>query len=204
MDSVRLYIKGLQNTLDQLPEDQINQVIDLLHAARLERRQVFIMGNGGSASTASHFVCDLGKNTRQSELPNFKAIGLTDNMAIFSALANDEGYDSVFAQQLTSFVQPGDIVIGISASGKSPNVLRAIEVANRAGALTVGFTGFDGGLLGEMVQIHIHVPSDSIEHVEDIHLALEHMISQALRERAYAQGLAVDCQQVSQMTRRDC
>jgi D-sedoheptulose 7-phosphate isomerase len=204
MDSVRLYIKGLQNTLDQLPEDQINQVIDLLHAARLERRQVFIMGNGGSASTASHFVCDLGKNTRQSELPNFKAIGLTDNMAIFSALANDEGYDSVFAQQLTSFVQPGDIVIGISASGKSPNVLRAIEVANRAGALTVGFTGFDGGLLGEMVQIHIHVPSDSIEHVEDIHLALEHMISQALRERAYAQGLAVDSQQVSQMTRLDC
>jgi D-sedoheptulose 7-phosphate isomerase len=204
MDSVRLYIKGLQNTLDQLPEDQINQVIDLLHAARLERRQVFIMGNGGSASTASHFVCDLGKNTRQSELPNFKAIGLTDNMAIFSALANDEGYDSVFAQQLTSFVQPGDIVIGISASGKSPNVLRAIEVANRAGALTVGFTGFDGGLLGEMVQIHIHVPSDSIEHVEDIHLALEHMISQALRERAYAQGLAVDSQQVSQITRLDC
>jgi len=204
MDSVRLYIKGLQNTLDQLPEDQINQVIDLLHAARLERRQVFIMGNGGSASTASHFVCDLGKNTRQSELPNFKAIGLTDNMAIFSALANDEGYDSVFAQQLTSFVQPGDIVIGISASGKSPNVLRAIEVANRAGAFTVGFTGFDGGLLGEMVQIHIHVPSDSIEHVEDIHLALEHMISQALRERAYAQGLAVDSQQVSQMTRLDC
>lgn len=204
MDSVRLYIKGLQNILDQLPEDQINQVIDLLHAARLERRQVFIMGNGGSASTASHFVCDLGKNTRQSELPNFKAIGLTDNMAIFSALANDEGYDSVFAQQLTSFVQPGDIVIGISASGKSPNVLRAIEVANRAGALTVGFTGFDGGLLGEMVQIHIHVPSDSIEHVEDIHLALEHMISQALRERAYAQGLAVNPQQVSQLTRLDC
>ena len=204
MDSVRLYIKGLQNTLDQLPEDQINQVIDLLHAARLERRQVFIMGNGGSASTASHFVCDLGKNTRQSELPNFKVIGLTDNMAIFSALANDEGYDSVFAQQLTSFVQPGDIVIGISASGKSPNVLQAIEVANRAGALTVGFTGFDGGLLGEMVQIHIHVPSDSIEHVEDIHLALEHMISQALRERAYGQGLAVDPLQVSQITRLDC
>jgi len=204
MDSVRLYIKGLQATLDQLPEDQINQVIDLLHAARLERRQVFIMGNGGSASTASHFVCDLGKNTRQSELPNFKVIGLTDNMAIFSALANDEGYDSVFAQQLTSFVQPGDIVVGISASGKSPNVLRAIEVANQAGAVTVGFTGFDGGLLGEMVQIHIHVPSDSIEHVEDIHLALEHMISQVLRERAYAQGLAVDSQQLSQMRRLDC
>lgn len=204
MDQVRSYIEGLQKTLDQLPEDRINQVIDLMHTARLERRQIFIMGNGGSASTASHFVCDLGKNTRNSALPNFKVIGLTDNMAIFSALANDEGYESVFAQQLTSFVQPGDIVVGISASGKSPNVLRAIEVANQAGAITVGFTGFDGGLLAGMVQIHIHVPSDSIEHVEDIHLSLEHMISLALRERAYAQGLVIDPTMVNQMTRLDC
>ena len=204
MDSIRSYIEILQKTLDLLPEDRINQVIDLLHAARLERRQVFIMGNGGSASTASHFVCDLGKNTRFSELPNFKVIGLTDNMAIFSALANDEGYDSVFAQQLTSFVQPGDIVVGISASGKSPNVLRAIEVANKAGAVTVGFTGFDGGRLGDMVQIHVHVPSDSIEHVEDIHLSLEHMISQALRERAYSQSHALDPKLANEMTRLDC
>ena len=204
MDQVRSYIEGLQKALDQLPEDRINQVIDLMHAARLERRQIFIMGNGGSASTASHFVCDLGKNTRNSTLPNFKVIGLTDNMAIFSALANDEGYESVFAQQLTSFVQPGDIVVGISASGKSPNVLRAIEVANQAGAITVGFTGFDGGQLAEMVQIHVHVPSNSIEHVEDIHLSLEHMISQALRERAYAQDLVIDPTMINEMTRLDC
>lgn len=204
MDQVRSYIEGLQKTLDQLPGDRINQVIDLLHTARLERRQIFIMGNGGSASTASHFVCDLGKNTRYSSLPNFKVIGLTDNMAIFSALANDEGYESVFAQQLTSFVQPGDIVIGISASGKSPNVLNAIEVANQAGAITVGFTGFDGGHLAGMVQIHIHVPSNTIEHVEDIHLSLEHMISLALRERAYAQDLVVDPTLVNGLKRLDC
>ena len=204
MNLVRSYIDGLQKTLDQLPEDRINQVIDLLHTARLERRQVFVMGNGGSASTATHLVCDLAKNTRTSAMPNFKVIGLSDNMAIFSALANDEGYESVFAQQLTSFVQAGDIVIGISASGKSPNVLRAIEVANQAGAITVGFTGFDGGRLADMVQIDVHVPSNSIEHVEDIHLALEHMISQALRERAYAQGMAENPTLVTEMTRLDC
>lgn len=204
MDSVRSYIEGLQKTLDQLPEDRINQVIDLMHTARMERRQVFIMGNGGSASTASHFVCDLGKNTRTGSLPNYKVIGLTDNMAIFSALANDEGYDSVFAQQLTSFVQAGDVVVGISASGKSPNVLRAIEVANQAGAITVGFTGFDGGHLADMVQIHVHVPSNSIEHVEDIHLALEHMISQALRERGYAEAVSADPSLVNEMARLDC
>jgi len=204
MDPVRSYIEGLQKTLDLLPEDRINQVIDILHRARLERRQIFIMGNGGSASTASHFVCDLGKNTRSAAIPNFKVIGLTDNMAIFSALANDEGYESVFAQQLTSFVQPEDVVVGISASGKSPNVLRAIEVANQAGAITVGFTGFDGGYLANMVQIHVHVPSNSIEHVEDIHLALEHMISQALRERGYADAVVIDPTLVNNMTRLDC
>ena len=204
MGHIRSYIEGLQKTLDQLPEDRIHQVIEILHTARLERRQVFIMGNGGSASTASHFACDLGKNTRSAAVPNFKVIALTDNMAIFSALANDEGYESVFAQQLISFVQPGDIVIGISASGKSPNVLRAIEAANQSGAITVGFTGFDGGRLGDMAQIHIHVPSNSIEQVEDIHLALEHMISQALREQVYAEAVAIDPALVKEMTRWDC
>jgi len=139
------------------------------------------MGNGGSASTATHFVCDLGKNTRSPELPNFRVIGLSDNMAIFSALANDEGYENVFAQQLASFVQPEDIVIGISASGNSPNVLRAMVLANQRGARTVAFTGFDGGKLRSLAGIEIHVPSHCIEHVEDIHLVLEHLITKALK-----------------------
>jgi D-sedoheptulose 7-phosphate isomerase len=139
------------------------------------------MGNGGSASTATHFVCDLGKNTRSPHLPNFRVIGLSDNMAIFSALANDEGYENVFAQQLSSFVQPEDIVIGISASGNSPNVLKAMELANQRGARTVAFTGFDGGKLRSLAGIEIHVPSHCIEHVEDIHLMLEHLITKALK-----------------------
>lgn len=178
---VASYIEELKNTMDLLPEDRIQEVIELLREARLARRQVFIMGNGGSASTATHFVCDLGKNTRSPELPNFRVIGLSDNMAIFSALANDEGYENVFAQQLASFVQPEDIVIGISASGNSPNVLRAMELANQRGARTVAFTGFDGGKLRSLAGIEIHVPSHCIEHVEDIHLVLEHLITKALK-----------------------
>lgn len=182
MDYVRSYVAELQQTLDYLPVDLIQEVIHLLHKARINRRQVFIMGNGGSASTASHFVADLAKNTRKDSLPSFRVIGLTDNMAMVTAYANDEGYENVFAQQLANFVQPGDIVIAISASGNSPNVLRAVELANHSGAKTVGFTGFTGGKLGSLVNINLHVPSDVIEQVEDIHLMLEHMMVKALRE----------------------
>ena len=182
MEHVHTYVSELKQTLDFLPAELINEVICLLHDARLSSRQIFIMGNGGSASTASHFVADLGKNTRKPGWPNFKVIGLTDNMAIFSAYANDEGYENVFAQQLASFVQPEDIVIGISASGNSPNVLNAIDLANRVGAVTIGFTGFDRGVLGTIVDINLHVPSNIIEQVEDIHLMLEHLIVKTLRE----------------------
>jgi D-sedoheptulose 7-phosphate isomerase len=180
------YLQDLKVTLDQLPMDSIQKAIDLLHEARLNGRKIFIMGNGGSASTASHFVCDLGKNTRMQGWPNFKVIGLADNMAIFSALANDEGYGNVFSQQLANLVEADDIVIGISASGKSPNVLNAIEVARQAGAFTIGMSGYDGGHLASMVDISVHVPSFCIEHVEDIHLMLEHMITKALIERVNA------------------
>lgn len=182
MNHSHRYITDLQLTLGQLPIDRIDQVIAMLHDARLRNRQVFIMGNGGSASTASHFVCDLGKNTRRKGWPNYRVMGLTDNMAIFSALANDEGYEDVFAQQLASFVEPGDIVIGISTSGNSANVVNAVKLANKMGAKTVGFTGFDSGQLGPLVDIDLHVPSNLIEQVEDIHLMLEHLICKALLE----------------------
>jgi D-sedoheptulose 7-phosphate isomerase len=181
MDAVHTYIIELKETLDQLATQPINQAINVLHEARLNSRQIFIMGNGGSASTASHFVCDLAKNTRRAGWPHFRVIGLADNIAILSAYANDEGYENVFAQQLANLVQPGDVVIGISTSGKSPNVLKAIELASRANATTIGFTGFDAGQLGSMVDIHIHVPSHCIEHVEDVHLMLEHLMTKALR-----------------------
>jgi D-sedoheptulose 7-phosphate isomerase len=182
MDYVNSYMAELKQTIDRLPVDLINEVIAILHDARLERRQIFIMGNGGSASTASHFVADLAKNTRRAGWPDYRVIGLTDNMAIFSAYANDEGYENVFAQQLANFVLPKDIVIGISTSGNSANVLKAIELANEMGALTIGFTGFSGGSLSRLVDINLHVTSEVIEQVEDVHLMLEHLICKALRE----------------------
>jgi len=183
MEQIKNYISGLQRTMDQLPHQLIADVIGILDEARLRGSQVFIMGNGGSAATASHFVCDLAKNTRRGGLPHFRVIGLTDNMAIFSAYANDEGYENVFSQQLANLVQPGDVIIGISASGNSKNVLNAIEEAQKRNVTTIGFTGFDGGFLGQMVDVNIHVKSDVIEHVEDIHLMLEHIIIKAIKER---------------------
>jgi D-sedoheptulose 7-phosphate isomerase len=116
MNFIQSYLGELKETLDNLSQEVIEQVLDILHEARLDNQQVFILGNGGSASTASHFVCDLGKNTRVKGSPNFRVMGLSDNMALFSALANDEGYENVFAQQLATYIQQGDVVIGISTS----------------------------------------------------------------------------------------
>ena len=183
MEQTKNYITGLKKAMDQLPHHLIADIIGILHEARLNGSQVFIMGNGGSAATASHFVCDLAKNTRREGLPHFRVIGLTDNMAMFAAYANDEGYESVFAQQLTNLIRPGDIVIGISASGNSKNVINAIEEAQKHNATTIGFTGFNGGHLGQMVNINVHVKSNIIEHVEDIHLVLEHMIVKAIKDQ---------------------
>jgi D-sedoheptulose 7-phosphate isomerase len=184
MELIQNYISTLQLTMDQLPRQSIADIITRLQQARMMGSQVFIMGNGGSASTASHFACDLAKNTRQEGLPHFRVIGLTDNMAMFSALANDEGYENVFSEQLASLVRPGDIVIAISASGNSKNVIRAVEVARRFGATVVGFTGFDGGGLRRLADFNVHVSSNIIEHVEDIHLMLEHLIVRSIKDQS--------------------
>ena len=184
MEFIQNYISTLQLTMDQLPRQIIADVIDLLQQARKRGSQVFILGNGGSASTASHFACDLAKNTRQEGLPHFRVIGLTDNMAMFSALANDEGYENVFSEQLASLVRPGDIVIAISASGNSKNVINAAEMAHKYEATVIGFTGFDGGRLGQLADLNLHVNSNIIEHVEDIHLMLEHLIVGSIKDQA--------------------
>lgn len=180
MEPVESYLIEMKETIDSLPREPINTVISILQQARLNGRQVFIMGNGGSASTASHFVCDLAKRTRQAGWPHFRVIGLTDNMAIFSAYANDDGYENVFAHQLDNLLRPGDIVIGISGSGNSPNVIKGIELAKERGAITIGFTGMTGGKLRSLAQVAIHIPNKRIEQVEDIHLMLEHMICDTL------------------------
>jgi D-sedoheptulose 7-phosphate isomerase len=182
MESIKKYIDGLHETLDQLPVEILEDVISLLKDSRLQNRQIFVMGNGGSASTAGHFAADLGKNTRLENMPDFRVTCLSDNIAALSAYSNDEGYENSFSGQLASHIKPQDVVIGISTSGNSPNVLKAIELANSVGARTIGLTGFEGGKLGDLVEYHLHVPSSCIEQVEDIHLILEHMIVKTIKE----------------------
>jgi len=182
VDGIYCYVEEIKDTLDRLPWEAIQEVIGVLQEARLNDRQVFVMGNGGSAATASHFACDLGKGTLMPGRPRFRVIALTDNMPLFSALANDFGYDRVFVEQLASLVHPGDVVIGISGSGNSANVLNAIFFARQVGASTIGLTGFDGGRLKDLVDVCILVPNHCIEQVEDLHLLLEHLIATQLRQ----------------------
>ena len=176
------YLKAQKAALDSIPVGAVAQLIDKLRQALKEDRQIFVMGNGGSAATASHFACDLGKGTLMPGRPRFRVIALTDNMPLFSALANDFGYDRVFVEQLASLVHPGDVTIGISGSGNSANVLNAIFFARQVGATTIGLTGFDGGRLKDLVDVCVVVPNQCIEQVEDLHLLLEHLISTQLRQ----------------------
>jgi D-sedoheptulose 7-phosphate isomerase len=181
MNFFQEYAAEVKQTLNHLPWENLDVMVNLLHVARMEGRQILMMGNGGSASTASHMACDLSKNTAIPGLPRFRALSLNDNMAILSAHANDNGYENVFAEQLINLLRPGDIVVAISASGNSPNVLKAIELAKQHGAITIGWSGYEGGKLAQLVDLSIVVRNHCIEQIEDIHLMLEHMVVQALR-----------------------
>lgn len=182
----RDYVGGIQQTLDKMPWAQVEQAVEVLHGARVAGQQVFVMGNGGSASTATHMACDLGKNTAIPGQPRLRVLSLNDNMALFSALANDCSYENVFAEQLLNLANTGDVVVAISASGNSPNILKGIAVARERGAYTIGFSGYRGGALATMVDLPIVAANDCIEQIEDIHLMIEHMITSALRERGRA------------------
>lgn len=178
---VRTYFTQLQEVIANLPADLVDQVVALLLESAQQGKKVLIFGNGGSASTASHFACDLAKNTQVPGAPQFRVMGLTDNMALMTAWANDTSYDNVFAAQLSPLVEAGDVVIGISCSGNSGNVVKAMELARQRGAITIGFTGDDGGKLKQMVDVCLLVPSPRIEQQEDAHLILEHCICAAVR-----------------------
>ncbi len=178
---IQTYFSQLQETVNNLPAELIEQIIALLLESARQGKKVFIFGNGGSASTASHFACDLAKNTQVPGAPKFRVIGLTDNMALMTAWANDTSFNNVFAAQLDPLLEAGDVVIGISCSGNSGNVLKAMELAHQRGATTIGFTGDDGGHLKTMVDVCLLIPSPRIEQQEDAHLIVEHCICAALR-----------------------
>jgi D-sedoheptulose 7-phosphate isomerase len=176
------YLGNLSTLLCKLSAEPIVKLVELLERAREEGHTVFVFGNGGSAATAAHFVCDLNKGTAAAQIIRIKAMCLSDNTPTVLAYANDKAYCVTYSEQLKNFAKHGDLVIGISGSGKSRNVLRAIEYANWIACDTVGLCGFDGGELAKMAQVCIHVPSGDMQQVEDAHLAVCHIVTQALAE----------------------
>ena len=192
MQFYQQYADDIKQTLDQVAWHDVQRVVDVIYSTWLEQQYVFLMGNGGSAATASHIACDLGKNTAIPGLPRLRAVSINDNMGLFSAHANDNGYENVFAQQLENFVNPGDVIIAISASGNSPNVLKGVEVARSHGAMTIGWSGYHGGKLAQIVDIPIIIPNHDIQQIEDIHLMLGHMVTVRLRQLMNEHKLALD------------
>lgn len=176
------YFDTLKRTLDSLDRREVSDFIQALLDARDAGKQIFVMGNGGSAATASHMVCDFNKGLVADGKPRFKFICLNDNMATLMAYANDVSYDDVFVEPLKNFMQPGDLVIGISGSGNSTNVVKAIEWANDNGGKTFSLVGYSGGKLKQISQRSIHVDIENMQIVEDIHIMLNHMVMYIVRE----------------------
>jgi D-sedoheptulose 7-phosphate isomerase len=164
-----------------LPVDSIAKAISRLEEARWKGQAVFTCGNGGSAATAIHLACDLAKGAMAPGKPPLKALSLCENISLVTAWANDASYEDIFVQRLAPWVEAGDVLIAISGSGNSPNVLNAIALATAAGATTIGFAGFAGGKMKDMVDICITVPCDSMEQSEDVHLLLCHVLTNCLR-----------------------
>ncbi len=173
------YSKYLNQILLKLDIDAIQNVIDCFLAARKNGRKIFFAGNGGSAATASHFAQDLAEVCRKAGKECFRTLSLTDNVSFITALGNDYGYDTIFTGQLKNLYAPGDMLVAISASGNSPNVVEAIKMVKELGGTTIGLVGFDGGIMAQLCDHVIHVPSNKGEYgpVEDVHLILDHMMT---------------------------
>ncbi len=182
VNSTSQYLADIRRALDAVSHDEIEDLITLLVDAAHEGRTIFIIGNGGSAATASHFACDLSKGARARSAPRFRVVALTDNVPLITAWANDVAYEDVFAEQLRNLCQPGDILIAISGSGNSPNILRAAIAARECGATLVAMTG-GTGLLGSNADLWVSTPADCIEQIEDLHVIVEHLVCLQLRER---------------------
>ena len=176
MERIQAYITHIQEVLSKLNLEDVQKSIELIMDAYHSDYQIFAIGNGGSASTASHLACDLGKGTSVEGKKRFRVISLTDNVATMTAWSNDVSYDDVFIEQLKNLVNKKDVVIGISASGNSENVIRAMQYATDIGCRTIGWSGFGGGRLAKICDINVVVDSSEYGPVEDIHLILNHIL----------------------------
>ena len=171
------YLSYLKQVLAGFNVEEISAFVEILEEARSRDAQIFFMGNGGSASTASHFANDLAIGTHSFKKP-FRAISLTDNQAIVTAISNDNGYENIFIMQLQALMKKEDIVVAISASGNSKNLVKALDYATSNGATTVGITSFDGGQIGQIAKLRVHIPTNKGEYgpAEDGHMVLNHLV----------------------------
>ena len=183
MDIIDTYLIELEYVIHTLSRDEVRAVADALLDAWRARKQILILGNGGSAATASHMMNDLNKFTRVEGQPRFRALALTDNVPWMTAVGNDQSYAEIFVEQLQNLMLPGDTVIAISASGNSPNVVRAVEYAKANGATVIGLCGKPGGKLAQLADVKVIIPADRIGQQEDGHMILDHVLSLALLER---------------------
>jgi D-sedoheptulose 7-phosphate isomerase len=179
------YYAAHRRVVANLPYHEMDAAIKEILGAHERGASIFTFGNGGSAALASHFACDLGKGTlvHHNGQKRFRVISLTDNIPLLTAWANDHGYDHVFAQQLENLVVSSDLVFAISCSGNSSNVLRALEVARRHDARTIGLSGYDGGKMKSLCDVCVILPSDNMQIIEDFHLSVTHAISSVIRRR---------------------
>lgn len=190
----RQYFEEFQRVVTSLSHNGIDQLADALFKAYESGRIVYTFGNGGSAALASHFACDLAKGTAYCNGgKRFRALALTDNVPSLTAWANDSSYDDVFSEQLRNFVHPQDIAFAISGSGNSKNVLNALEVAREAGATTLGISGFEGGQMKSLCDICVVVPSNNMQIIEDMHLAMAHSIFRIVHTRMSRRTMAASC-----------
>lgn len=177
---IRSYLEELTVTIQKLPLPAIDRLVSTLLEAYEGARTIFIFGNGGSASLASHMSCDFGKGTIPKAGKRLRVVALTDNVALITAWANDTRYDRIFAEQLENLLRPGDVALAISGSGNSSNVLAALNFAREAGAVTTGVTGFQGGKMKALCDVCVVVPSDNMQIIEDLHLAIAHSVFRRL------------------------
>jgi D-sedoheptulose 7-phosphate isomerase len=170
------YQRELHKALDTIDLDNVARAIEILTRARDEGRRIFVCGNGGSASTASHFATDLVKGASFGRTPRFRVMALTDSLPTITAYSNDVSYECVFVEQLKNFAEPGDVVVAISGSGNSLNVVRVVEYANSIGCRSIALTGRDGGQLGPLAELNIQIPQQHMGRIEDLHMVVLHMI----------------------------
>jgi len=187
LDTARAYLGQMGDVLPRVDWAAIEAFARLVFEAWRDGRRVFVFGNGGSASTASHHACDLVKTAAVDGQRRLNAFSLVDNVGLGTALGNDTSYDETFSYPLETYARPGDIAVAISGSGNSANVIRACAWAKENGVTVVGLTGFSGGKLKDLADLHINVPSDNYGIVEDLHLAIGHIVAQILKSRVLAE-----------------